>query len=563
MSEQYQVTARKWRPQRFDEVVGQDHVTRTLKNAIREGRLAHAYLFTGQRGCGKTTVARLLAKAINCPNAEKNGYEPCNKCDVCISITGGSSMDVSEIDGASNNSVDDVRAMRDNVKYPPIQGKYRVIIIDEVHMLSTSAFNALLKTLEEPPRHLIFIFATTEVQKVLPTILSRTQRYDFRRMQVEEIVNHLRLIAKADGYDADDEALIAIAKKGDGSMRDAQSIFDQAVAFSGGKLDFEALRQALNLIDADFFFAVTDAIAARDNAKAFGLANDVVMRGYDVEEFIGGLLEHYRALLTVIVTRNVALLEVSKHHADRYLADAKHFSEGDVLKLTRIGLKALADLRNAPSPRMILEMMLVEMALAEKAVDIMTLINEVRGLNGGAPLAPSSSVKKKPDLEVTPVAAAPEPVAAAAPTPAPPKPAPATNGAPVVVATEDRWLSFKESLTTKSIPFKMISDDIRFAGQEGNTLTIEVSKNHTVDTFARVGHVFEEQLRVVFGPAANYVLHRTEKKLEAPPMPQPARPPEAKPNGASYEMPAAVAQNVELSPLEEALMRDLGATPVN
>jgi DNA polymerase-3 subunit gamma/tau len=178
MSETFQVTALKWRPMRFDDVVGQDHVTRTLKNAIASDRLAHAFLFTGQRGCGKTTVARILAKAVNCPNAATNGFEPCNKCDNCLAITEGRSMDVAEIDGASNTGVDDVRMLRDNVKYPPLTGKYKVVIIDEVHMLSNNAFNALLKTLEEPPRHLIFIFATTEAQKVLPTILSRTQRYD-------------------------------------------------------------------------------------------------------------------------------------------------------------------------------------------------------------------------------------------------------------------------------------------------------------------------------------------------------------------------------------------------
>lgn len=534
MSEQYQVTARKWRPQRFDEVVGQDHVTRTLKNAIREGRLAHAYLFTGQRGCGKTTVARLLAKAINCPNAEKNGYEPCNKCDVCIAVTNGSSMDVAEIDGASNNSVDDIRSMRDNVKYPPIQGKYRVIIIDEVHMLSTSAFNALLKTLEEPPPHLVFVFATTEVQKVLPTILSRTQRYDFRRMQIDEIVTHLKHIAKSDGIEADDEALFAIAKKGDGSMRDAQSIFDQAIAFSGGKLDVDALRHALNLIDTDFFFAVTDAVAARDSNKAFSLANDVVMRGYDIEEFIGGLLEHFRGLLTTIVTKNTSLLEISKHHADRYIADAKHFTEGDILKLTRIGLKALADLRNAPTPRMILELMLVEMTLTERVVDITKLLAEIESMNGGTRQAPE---KKNDERKVSDTGIIPEKI--------------------VGLTIADRWQSLKDILVRDSIPFKMVSDDIRLAKEEGDTLVIEVSRNNTFDTFSRVGHVFQQHLHAVYGPSAAFTLHRVEKKLEVP---SPVdHDPRQNSNGSMLD---DSGDSVERTPLESALMRELGATPV-
>ncbi|HZK75634.1 MAG TPA: DNA polymerase III subunit gamma/tau, partial [Candidatus Kapabacteria bacterium] len=249
MPESFQVTALKWRPMRFEDVAGQSHITRTLKNAIASGRLAHAFLFTGQRGCGKTTVARILAKAINCPNAAANGYEPCNTCENCLAITAGRSMDVSEIDGASNNSVDNIRELRDNVKYPPLQGAYKVIIIDEVHMLSNSAFNALLKTLEEPPRYLVFIFATTEAQKVLPTILSRTQRYDFRRIQLEEIMALLRKIADADNITIDDDALVLIAKKADGSARDAESIFDQVVAFAGTTVETARLREALNLID--------------------------------------------------------------------------------------------------------------------------------------------------------------------------------------------------------------------------------------------------------------------------------------------------------------------------
>ncbi|HWF44345.1 MAG TPA: DNA polymerase III subunit gamma/tau, partial [Candidatus Kapabacteria bacterium] len=390
MSETFQVTARKWRPMRFADVVGQDHVTRTLKNAIREGRLAHAYLFTGQRGCGKTTVARILAKAINCPNAATNDFEPCNKCEVCRSITEGRSMDVAEIDGASNNGVEDVRMLRDNVKYPPLTGEYKVIIIDEVHMLSTQAFNALLKTLEEPPKYLVFVFATTEVQKVLPTILSRTQRYDFRRIQLEEIIGNLRKIADADGISIEDDALLIIAKKGDGSMRDAQSIFDQVVAYCGMTVETERVRDALNLIDLDFYFTLTDAIILRDAKQAFEISGQIVSRGYDIEEFFAGLLEHFRNILTVLITSETKLVEVSKSHQERYVHLVKSFTEGDLLRLIRLAQNALERLRTAPQPRIVLEVTLVEMMLIERALEISELLEAVRGVHGAAPTAISS-----------------------------------------------------------------------------------------------------------------------------------------------------------------------------
>jgi DNA polymerase-3 subunit gamma/tau len=560
MEQQYQVTARKWRPQRFDEVVGQDHVTRTLKNAIKEGRLAHGYLFTGQRGCGKTTVARILAKAINCPNAAKNNYEPCNECDICKAITAGTSMDIAEIDGASNNSVDDVRAMRENVKYPPLQGKYRVIIIDEVHMLSTSAFNALLKTLEEPPSHLVFIFATTEVQKVLPTILSRTQRYDFRRMQIDEIVTRLGLIAKNDKIKADSDSLLLIAKKADGSMRDAQSIFDQAVAFCGMDLEGKKLREALNLIDSEFFFECTDAISVHATSKAFGLATEVVTRGYDVEEFINGLLDHLRNFLTVIATGKSELIEAVSHEQERYGRDAQSFSEGDILRLTQIGFRSLERLKSSHSPRIVLELMLVEMTLLDRAIEIRSLLDELKNLKGAA-LPSSSTTAGSPSSA---------PTAKATPRHSPSIQAVAgTNAVPVIAMASadiseirEKWNEFMASVTAVSIPFRMIEEDIEFGELQGVTIEVLVSKKHSEETFARNKDKFLVQLREFFGHSTlSYEVRKVEKKNEAQPSFKEAKrtaAPTAKPELKSI----TIDDGVERTELELALIKELGAMPL-
>jgi DNA polymerase III subunit gamma/tau len=489
MSEVFQVTARKWRPMRFEDVVGQEHVTRTLKNAIAGGRLAHAFLFTGQRGCGKTTVARLLAKAINCPNAAKNDYEPCNTCENCRAITDGRSMDVAEIDGASNNSVDDVRGLRENVKYPPLQGEYKVIIIDEVHMLSTSAFNALLKTLEEPPKYLIFIFATTEVQKVLPTILSRTQRYDFRRIQIEEIVALLRKIATADGITIEDDALLMIAKKADGSARDAESIFDQAVAYCGMRVETARLREALALIDLDFYFEVTNAISSRQAKRAFELAAEVVSRGYDIEEFISGLLDHFRNILTVLITRDTKLIEVSRAHAERYQTLTKDFAEGDIIRLVRLAQQALEKLQFSSQPRIVLEVALVEMMLMERAVEIGELLESIRSMKNGAPMAAPSSPEKKSEFAPVAPRETPnavqkqisvetpiqkiEPKTVEARTLKPQAPTPKPQAAEPEVAPEliaSRWPEFAEFLKTKSRPLYSIMPDIELVGVRRSTI---------------------------------------------------------------------------------------------
>ncbi len=391
ITEKYQVTARKWRPSEFASVVGQDHITQTLLNAIKQDRIHHAYIFSGPRGVGKTTSARLLAKALNCLNPDENG-EPCSTCEACTAITSGRSMDVVEIDGASNNSVEDIRALRDNAKYPPVNGKYKLYIIDEVHMLSTSAFNALLKTLEEPPKHLVFIFATTEPHKVLPTILSRCQRFDFRRMQIEDIVSRLRFISQQEGMEPEDDALVVIARKGDGSMRDAQSIFDQVVAFCGPNFTYAQVNDALNLIDQEFFFRVTTMMRTGDPADAFDVVDYIMRTGYDVGEFLVGLAEHFRNLLSVLTTGSGRLIETTPAIRDRYQEDAGSLKQGDVIRALHLTLGVQNAIRSASQPRLRLELLLIQLAVMDSTVGLSELLNAIKGMpEGGVVSAPSSS----------------------------------------------------------------------------------------------------------------------------------------------------------------------------
>lgn len=569
---------------RFADVVGQDHVTRTLKNAIREGRLAHAYLFTGQRGCGKTTVARVLAKAINCPNAKANDYEPCNNCDVCKEITDGRSMDVSEIDGASNNGVDDVRSLRDNVKYPPLHGEYKVIIIDEVHMLSTSAFNALLKTLEEPPRHLVFIFATTEVQKVLPTILSRTQRYDFRRMQLDEIIARLRLIADTDTIEIDDEALLVIAKKADGSMRDAQSIFDQVVAFCGKRVETQRVREALNLIDTDFFFEVSDAILARNPAKAFELSQSISSRGYDIEEFFIGLLEHFRNLLTARLTGNSTLIEVSKVHQERYLNVSAELSEGDLLRLVRLGQNALEALKTSQQPRIILEVALVEMMMMERALELSQLMAAISSNKNGLGAAGSMAEAPKPRASSpvsNRVAEAPKERLAREVIEQPVKEAAVAKyeskrvDVPSEIANDQsidgqdlvaRWPEFAQFVKGKSRIIGVAMEDVQPCGIRRNTIFLAAETRETLEVLKQYQAQFNGFLREFFGksqlmfeagpqdtmaakaevPLVNVSLSTTDRTVDGSP-----------------DAPRQMRSSADLSDLEKAIVEKFRAHPVD
>jgi DNA polymerase-3 subunit gamma/tau len=371
----YQVTARKWRPMVFEDVVGQSHITSTLRNAIASNRLAHAYIFSGVRGTGKTTTARILAKAINCRSPKDSN--PDNMCDICQEITAGKSLDVVEIDGASNRGVEEIRNLRDSVRYPPTHGTYKVYIIDEVHMLTKEAFNALLKTLEEPPAHVIFVFATTEVHKVPPTILSRCQRFDFRRISIDEIMANLRFISHEEHVVIDDEALVMIAKKADGSLRDAQSIFDQIRSFCGGEIASADVLKVLNVVDQELYFRLTDLVRTRDVRGGIELVDEIVRKGYDLREFVGGLSEHLRNLLVVLTTESTELVETSELYRKRYQEEAKHFNQNDILRLIKLANELEQSIRWAPQPRFKLEAGLLQMIKLERSVQIDSLLRQI------------------------------------------------------------------------------------------------------------------------------------------------------------------------------------------
>ncbi|PEN13238.1 hypothetical protein CRI94_11395 [Longibacter salinarum] len=379
-SQRYLVTARKYRPKLFKEVVAQEHVTDTLKNALRLDRLAHAYLFSGPRGVGKTTSARILAKAINCetPREEReDGSEPCCECDSCLSFEDGRSMNVFEMDAASNNKVDDIRELRETVRIPPQGSTKKVYILDEVHMLSTAAFNALLKTLEEPPPHALFIFATTEPHKVLPTILSRCQRFDFRRIPVPNMVEHLRTICEEEDIQADEESLMLLARKGDGALRDALSAFDQAISLCGTTIEYGELTQALGVVDQDLFFQLTDHVADRSTAGVLKLVHHVVRNGYDLNEFLSGVAEHVRNLLVAHSLGADALEDVAESTRSRYVKDSNAFAESDLLRLLMITGEAEEDVKNTSQPRLRLEMALLKMASITRSTDLHAVLNKI------------------------------------------------------------------------------------------------------------------------------------------------------------------------------------------
>ena len=424
--EEYMVSALKYRPLNFDSVVGQRSLTTTLKNAITSGKLAHAYLFCGPRGVGKTTCARIFAKAINCFDPQEGG-EPCGKCESCLSFEQQRSMNIHELDAASNNSVDDIRELCKQVLIPPQTGRYKVFIIDEVHMLSAAAFNAFLKTLEEPPSYVIFILATTEKHKILPTILSRCQVYDFQRMTTQNTIDHLMYVAQKEGYTAEPEALSLIAEKADGGMRDALSIFDQMVSFSAGNLTYDNVCKNLNVLSQEYYFQLVDYFLESKVPECLLLLNDVLQRGFDGGNFIAGLATHMRNLLVSRDAVTLPLLEMSERMRNRYQEQAQRCPIRFVYKVLKLANDCDQAYRTSRNKRLQVEICLIQSAVAA----------EPAGEDDPAPAKTLQPIAKKaattiPSVEKAPSASPAAPVPpSVSPTPAPvagtaPKPLAAT-----------------------------------------------------------------------------------------------------------------------------------------
>lgn len=368
--------ARKWRPQDFDEVVGQEHITTTLKNAISLNRVHHAYLFTGPRGIGKTSTARIFSKALNCEKGP--APKPCNKCTSCREIVNGSSLDVIEIDGASNNGVDEMRNLRETVKFSPTRGRYKIYIIDEVHMLTVPAFNALLKTLEEPPQHVKFIFATTEPHKLPATILSRCQRFDFRRISIKEIIAKLREIAREERLDIEEGVFLYIAKASDGSMRDAESVLDQVASFSKGKVRLKDVVESLGMIEDEVLFRCADLIIDKDTKDAIHLIAEILNSGKDAKQFLSGVLEHFRNIMIVKCgVFSEELIDLPREAIERVKKQAQSLSQGDIFYIINVISNSLRMIKQLLPERVVLELCMIRLTSRDSIVSIEEILSKL------------------------------------------------------------------------------------------------------------------------------------------------------------------------------------------
>ena len=442
----YIVSARKYRPSTFRSVVGQKSLTTTLKNAIQSNKLAHAYLFCGPRGVGKTSCARIFAKTINCLNPTADG-EACNACESCWAFNEQRSYNIHELDAASNNSVDDIRTLIDQVRIPPPIGKYKVFIIDEVHMLTTAAFNAFLKTLEEPPHHALFILATTEKHKVLPTILSRCQIYDFSRISIADMVEHLQYVSSQEGVTAEPEALNVIAQKADGGMRDALSIFDQVVSFTNGNITYQAVIDNLNVLDYEYYFRLTDAILSGNVRASLLILNEILGKGFDGQNIITGLAGHFRDLLVCRDESTLVLFEVGASIRERYKEMAKHCPDQLLFKAIELANTCDLNYRASRNKRLLLELTLIQLCqLTQVAADDKkkALIEPIAGTNPASQAVNSGKPQQPPQApSVTAAAGAPQVMSTHMPSsvPAPP---PSTAPNPARRTARPMGISMKE-----------------------------------------------------------------------------------------------------------------------
>jgi DNA polymerase III subunit gamma/tau len=516
----YQVLARKYRPQAFSEVVGQQHVTQTLSNALASGRLHHAYIFAGARGIGKTTVARILAKALNCES--RNGSEPCGKCAACTEITEGSSLDVQEIDGASNTSVEDIREIRERVKYMPSSGHYKIYIIDEVHMLSNSAFNALLKTLEEPPAHVIFIFATTESHKIPATILSRCQRYDFRRISPELIADTLTRIAGDESVDIDSDAIRLIAGEATGSLRDAESLFDQAIAFAGDKVTASTIQSMLGFLDREMLFGLADALIEGDPKRALETLDDLFKNGADLVRFGMDVLEVLRHMLVLSECGDVgAVSGLLPHEVERLKEISAKSSAPAIHQMFNSWYGVAERVARTPFPKMLLEVGLIRLARIgdfRGLDDVMAKLDAVLEGVEDDPLKPTTVAK----TNVVEKAADPIPVELGDA----PHPTFESVARPDLAVSEKRWQEFMRWLVARSPQIASIFSNGIFEGMDEGVLKVsfdsalyadmlmEESRSNQVDGF--MNEFFKQKIRLEVGKSAARVkvVDKREQKRE-------------------------------------------------
>jgi DNA polymerase-3 subunit gamma/tau len=445
----YQVIARKWRPQKFDQLIGQSHISQTLINALRNGRIPHALLFTGPRGTGKTSSARILAKSLRC--SELKDFVPCGVCNDCTDIASGRSVDVMEIDGASNNGVDAIRELRETVSYSPSSGKYKVYIIDEVHMLSTSAFNALLKTLEEPPEHVVFIMATTEVHKIPQTILSRCQRFDFRSIPTRQISDALTQICEKEGVGADPEGLWVIARQGEGSMRDSQSLLDQVITFANGPLTRANVVQILGLTDRALLLETLTSLAQRSSSAVISLIEKVRISGIDPGLFAKELLEVIRNLLiTKISAKPAEFLDLPESEIRFLQSLAVDLSESDIHLLFDMALKGAADIPRAGDPNVVLEMVLLRISQAPKIVDLAQL------MNGALPAPALTTAKPQSSTVSAPMGVSKHKVD------------------PVGLSPQEKWFEFVNKLKLSEALLAAKIESLSFLGEKNKTLELAI-----------------------------------------------------------------------------------------
>ena len=595
----YRVFARKYRPQKFEEVVGQEHITRTLQNAITGNRLAQAYLFVGPRGVGKTSSARILAKALNC-QANKNGASdnPCGICDACVEIAEGRSLDVMEIDGASNNSVESIRTLRENAAYAPARGPYKVYLIDEVHMLTTAAFNALLKTLEEPPDHVKFLFATTEAQKVPATILSRCQRFDLRRLTAEQIAGHLLYIAKNEGISLETAAAEALAKGADGAMRDAESMLDQVVAFCGNTIVAADVHSVFGFTPRETVLELGDALASRDTPTALAVVKAQAEAGKDLSRLLGDLVSLLRDVLISKVHPPASATDESQLGEsiaqDKLLVLLDHFGEAE------------GRLRWATDKKLQLDVALIKAVHLLEEASLSEVLDTLSALRSGAPLperqissapkAPVAARPTRPTPTAKPIvpltsekpasppesAEVPPPVTEEVPAPTPtPKPkaeleppqppAPAEVPKPelIVGSAADEPVASSQPPSSIDDPWHIVSmklagdsplkfgwvEDGRFAGRSGSTITVEFPpslESHTQTLFwPQAVKKIEEQLSRLLGDRISFVPQFTGEEPPPIPEPEPAAPPVAKPSSAtSAASPASKSTATPAAPLK-------------